>query len=292
MQRMHRTILLFLSLTFLGSPATLTAQSGDDALRAALVNAYNAWRDAVIRKDARAWAGAITRYRQTVVRNAIVSDRRVFPDAVFEIPVVPPAVEGLRLLEAQGVGPTAHLVYFGKIDMGQDKELLHDDILKLKFLRENGVWKYDSNRMTSLSNAPEVRKALQEGKRPDFLDLPEYTPPGSMPPPPPLCRVPDYRAGYKLQSVGCETTVSMNGFDFEPVQDTLDQGVIIGGLINGHNEVTLTIKKVPEAAKAIVQLRIYRLEGDSSKPGIEVLRWQSPESGVPGRITLPIEVKP
>jgi hypothetical protein len=244
-------------------------------------------------KDARAWASSITLYRQTVIRNMVVSERKTFPDAVFASDVQPPVLAGLRLLEAQAVGDTAHLVYFGRIDMGQDKELVRENLLKLKFGRENGVWKYDSNRISRMDSAPEVVKELKAGKRPDFLDSPEYTPPGSMPPPPPLCRVPDYKAGSKLQSFGYETTMSMNGITYDPVRDGLDQQILIGGLVNGHNEITLHMKPVPkpEGGKAALEIRIYKLSKDPAKPGTEVLRWQAPESGAPAKVTLPIEVK-
>lgn len=285
-------LLLVLSLFQFCLP--VRGQEEGAGLQAVLEKVYINWRDAMLRKDAQAWAASISRYRQTVIRNMVVSERQTFPDAVFASEVQPPALAGLRLLEAQAVGDTAHLVYFGRIDMGQDKELIRENILKLKFFRENGVWKYDSNRISRLDAAPEVVKELKEGKRPDFLDTPEYTPPGSMPPPPPLCRIPDFKAGCKLQSFGYETTMSMNGINYEPVQDALDQQILIGGLVKGHNEITLNIKPVPrpEGEKAALQIRVYILSKDPGKPGTEVLRWQAPESGAPAKVTLPIEVKP
>jgi len=288
-----RSLFLSLSLIFsLASQSAVAQSEPDPALRATLERAYENWRDAVIRKDARAWAAAITRYRQSVIRNSIVSERRSFPEDVFSNDLRPPALNGLRLLEAQAVRDTAHLVFFGRIDLGQDPELVKEDILKLKFLRDNGQWKFDSNRITSLKNAPDVLKTLREGGHPDFLDLPEYTPPGKAPPVPPLCRVPDYKAGYKLQSFGYATVISMNGFDYDVVQDGVAQEIIIGGLVNGHNEITLKITSVPvpKGAKATLELRLYRLSQDPSQPGREVLRWKAPESGAPAQVTLPIEI--
>ena len=286
------TLLLGFSLFQFCLP--VRAQENGAGLQAVLEKAYLRWCDAMLRKDAQAWAASISRYRQTVIRNSVVSERLSFPDAVFASEVKPPELAGLRLLEAQAVGDTAHLVYFGRIDLGQDKELIRENVLKLKFLRDNGVWKYDSNRISRLDSAPEVLKALQEGKRPDFLDTPEYTPPGTLPQVPPLCRIPDYKAGSKLQSFGYATTVSMNGVTYEPVQDGLDQQVLIGGLIKGHNEITLHIKPVqrPEGEKPVLQIRVYILPKEPGKPGTEVLRWEAPESGAPARITLPIVVKP
>ncbi|MHB1083151.1 MAG: hypothetical protein ACYC67_27410 [Prosthecobacter sp.] len=284
---------LLLGLSLLQLCPHAYAQEDEAGLQAVLEKVYYKWSDAMQRKDARAWAASITLYRQTVIRNMVVSERKTFPDAVFASDVQPPALAGLRLLEAQAVGDTAHLVYFGRIDMGQDKELVRENLLKLKFGRENGVWKYDSNRISRMDGAPDVVKELKAGKRPAFLDTPEYTPPGSMPPPPPLCRVPDYKAGSKLQSFGYETTMSMNGITYDPVRDGLDQQILIGGLVNGHNEITLHMKPVPrpEGGKAALEIRIYKLSKDPAKPGTEVLRWQAPESGAPAQVTLPIEVK-
>ncbi|WP_395748152.1 hypothetical protein [Prosthecobacter sp.] len=291
---MRQILLFFLgsALFFIGLPAF--GQEGDGELRVALEKAYLKWRDAMLRKDANAWASSISLYRQTVIRNSVVSERLPFPDAVFASEVQPPVLNGLRLLEAQAAGDTAHLVYFGKVDLGQDKELVKENLLKLKFFREKGVWKYDSNRISRLDGAPDVLKELRAGKRPDFLDSPEYTPPGSVPTLPPLCRVPDFKAGYKLQSFGYETTITMNGTKYDPAVDALDQQILIGGLVKGHNEITLNIKPVqrPEGEKASLKLRVYTISKDPGSPGTEVLRWEAPDGGAPAKVTLPIDVKP
>lgn len=290
---MRPLYLLFLGISLLCLPPSLSAQSNEATLRGELEQAYTQWCRAMSQKDAPAWAASISRYRQTIVRNSIVSERRSFPEAVFEDDVTPPSVQGLRLLEAEAVGDTAHLVYFGKIDIGQDRELVRDNLLKLRFLRENGGWKYDSNRITRLDNEPEIIQELRAGNRPDFLDSPEYTPPGKAPAIPPLCRVPDHKAGYKLQTFGYETSLSMNGFNYDPVLDALDQGILMGGLVKGHNEITLNIKPapVPKGEKASLQVRVYIISNDPAVPGKEVLRWQAPETGAPAKITLPIEIQ-
>jgi hypothetical protein len=291
---MRRVLLLLSALHLILPVGALLAQGSDADLRNALEKAYLQWRDAMIRKDAQAWAASITRYRQTVMRNSIVSERKGFPDAVFASDLRPPALGGLRLLEVQAVGETAHLVYFGKIDLGQDAELQKENILKLKFLNESGVWKFDSNRISSLASVPEVRQSLLSGERPEFLDTPEYTPPGKAPPVPPLCRVPDHKAGFKIESFGYETAISMNGFQYEPVQDGIAQEVIIGGLMKGANEINMKMKpvEVPKGGEASLQIRIYVLSSDPEKPGREVMRWVAPASGAPPEITLPIEVRP
>ena len=297
MMAAHMTLRLSLCLVaglFACLPSPAPAQSAGPELEAALVAAYGRWRDAMMRQDARAWAGAITQYRQVVTRNQLVSEKQAFPDQVFAAAGEPPKLDGLRLLEAEAVGKTAHLVYFGKVDLGQDRNLLKDTVLKLKFGFENGGWKYDSNRFTSFDTAPEALKALQAGKKADFLDTPEFTPPGTLPPVPPLCRVPEFKGGYKLQSFGYETQVLMNGFDYNPVEDALEQQVIIGGLMTGQNEITLRMSPVPvpENGKSAVQIRLYKLDvTQPDKPGVEVLRWEAPEGKAPKQITLPFTVK-
>jgi hypothetical protein len=270
------------------------AQENGEALRGVLEAAYGRWRDAIIRKDPVGWASSITRYRQTKIRNEIVSELRSFPEAVFSADLQPPPLTGLRHLEAEAAGVTAHLVYYGKVDMGQDRELLKDNLLKLRFYQEAGVWKYDSNRIISLDSVPEVRTEIVAGRRPEFLDSPEYTPPGTMPPPPPLCRVPEFKAGYKLQSFGYEAILSAGGCEHAPVQDSLEQQVLIGGLVKGRNEIRLKIRpgKVPDGEKPALQIRIYLLPNDSNLQGREVLRWQAPEGSVPAEVTLPFDVNP
>ncbi|MBK8036094.1 MAG: hypothetical protein IPK22_03035 [Verrucomicrobiaceae bacterium] len=288
-----RTLVLLTAGLLASLPSPSPAQSAEPELESALVASYGRWRDAMVRQDARAWAGAITQYRQVVTRNQLVSEKQAFPDEVFANGD-PPKLDGLRLLESEAVGKTAHLVYFGKVDLGQDRNLLKDTVLKLKFGFENGGWKYDSNRFTSFDTAPEVLKALQSGKKADFLDTPEFTPPGTLPAVPPLCRVPEFKGGYKLQSFGYETQVLMNGFDYTPVEDALDQQVIIGGLVTGQNEITLRMTPVPtpENGKSAVQIRLYKLDvTQPDKPGIEVLRWEAPDGKAPKQITLPFTVK-
>ncbi len=288
----------FFSLVFaLGFAALpVQAQNSGPQLESTLVRAYDAWREAMIGKNAQAWAAAITQYRQVVTRNEVVSDRKPFPQAVFEIPVAPPKIDGLRLLEAEAVGNTAHLIYFGKVDLGQDEDKKDKEVLlKLKFGLEGGVWKYDSNRFTGLSNAsPAEIAALRAGKRPDFLDAAEFTPPGSFPPVPALCRVPEFKGGYKLQSFGYETTLSMNGFDYGPVAHALDQQVIIGGLTSGENVITIRAKPVPaaEGQTPALKLRIYKLDAENpDQPGVQVLDWSAPASGAPAEVRLPFTVR-
>lgn len=282
----------WLCLTLTAGPAL--AQQDESVLAATLSRAYTTWRDAMIQKNPQAWAGAITTYRQTMIRNEIVNNKEGFPAAVFAAPGEPPSTDGMRLVEAQAVGTTAHLVYFGKIDGGKDAADANEVLMKLKFGLEGGRWRYDSARVTDLDSSPEVLKALREGKKPDLLDAPEFTPPGKMPPAPPLCRVPDFKGGLKLQSTGYETQVLMNGFSYDPVENGLDQQLVLGGLVAGQNEVTLRLRPVtpPDGQKPVVRIRLYKIDlTKPEQPAIEVLRWESPATGAPKEVTLPFIVR-
>lgn len=270
------------------------AQQDEAALANTLSKVYAQWREAMIRKNPQAWAAAITSFRQTTIRNEIVSSKESFPAAVFAAPGEPPKTESMRLIEAQAAGATAHLVYFGKIEGGSANAPANEVLMKLKFGLEKGLWRYDSARVTDLDSSPEVLKALREGHKPDLLDAPEFTPPGKMPPVPPLCRVPDFKGGLKLQSTGYQTRVFINGFTYDPVENGLDQQLVLGGFMAGSNDITLHIQPVstPDGQKPIVRLRLYQIDlTKPEQPAIEVLRWESPDTGAPKQVTLPFIVR-
>ena len=91
----------WLCLTLTAGPAL--AQQDESVLAATLSRAYTTWREAMIQKNPQAWAGAITTFRQTMIRNEIVSNKEAFPAAVFAAPGEPPSTDAMRLVEAQAV---------------------------------------------------------------------------------------------------------------------------------------------------------------------------------------------
>lgn len=271
---------------------TATVEAQDSALRATLERAYNQWRAAVIAKDARAWAGAVTMYRQVLTRNLIVSQRQAFPQAVFAVAVEPPDITGLRLLEVQAVGDTAHLLYFGKINMGGDPAEIPDNVLMLKFFMEKSGWKYDSSKLMKLIDQPELRAQLQKGGVPDFLDYPEFTPPGTAPAVPPLCDPPQHMAGCTLQTFGYKTKMTLNGFDYPVMTDQADKLLVIGGLKNGLNDLTLTVKPtdIPAGEERLLQVDIFVSSGKAGQPGVRVFHHESKDPKLSGTIKLPIVI--
>lgn len=284
------TPLRLLSAVLLLTVAPVAAQ--DAALTAELSRAYENWRSAMVAKDAHAWASAITSYRQVVTRNLIVSQKKSFPGAVFEVPVQPPELTGLRLLEAEAVGATAHLLLFGKVDMGGDPALIPESVLMLKFFQERGGWKFDSSKLLRLNDQPEIARQIKEGGRPDFLDWPEFTPPGTPPTVPKLCDPPEFMAGCTFQSFGYETRMRINGHDYPAMTDHAEKLFVIGGLRSGPNELVLEIKpvEVPPGEERLLQLDFFVLTGREGQAPVRVYHYEDRTGQLGGTLRLPLNL--
>lgn len=265
---------LLLVLTCLLCAATVPAQTGED-VRPALELAYARWRSAVEARDAKDWASSITMHRQVITRNMVISQGLAFPKSVFDTMLAPAETRGLRLLEAQSVGDTGHLLYFGKVNMGDAPEVIPENLLMLKFFRENGAWKFDSSKLIQLSSQPERRAKLLAGEPPDFLDLPEFTPPGKAPTPPPLAPVPDHITGCTLQSIGYETTLLVNGQEHF-VNDSIIRFFITGGLRNGGNSIQLKVKKldVPKEVEPVLAVDMFTRPESKDEKGNRVFHYE------------------
>ena len=283
----YLSLSLFLLLSL--SASVIRAQEGD--LRATLERAYKHWRTAVEAKDAPAWAASITMHRQVLTRNQIVSQGLPFPKSVFEIPLNPAETSNLRLLEAQAVGDTAHLLYFGKVNIGGDPDQIPDNLLMLKFFREKAGWKFDSNKLIQLRTQPELRAKLLSGEPPDFLDQPEFTPPGKAPEAPPVCPVPDHVTGCTLQSLGFETELKINGYEYYTTDRVL-KFFVIGGVKNGANELSLTIKPadVPAEAERLIQVDLFTQPGKTGQKGVRVFHYENKDPKFSGTVKLPFMI--
>ncbi len=140
-------------------PAICQAQ-GD--LRADLERTYGIWRTALVKKDAATWQRVTAEHRRAEVRNRIVSEKRPFPAAVFDLPAPPPTLTGLQFLDAKKNGATAKSAYFGKVDFGVGGEPT-DNLLVLSFIRGAGGWLYDKADFVNLAALPDVRAELAGG---------------------------------------------------------------------------------------------------------------------------------
>jgi hypothetical protein len=248
-----------------------------------LERVYHDWRGAMLNRNVLAWQRSTSRYRQVHTHNMIVSQRQVYPDAVFAVPMLPPDITRLKLLEAEAVGETAHLVFFGKIDMGLDREEVPENVLVLRYIKEPDGWKFDTSRMVNLEGVPDVRAGLKAGAKPEFLDDPEFTPPGKAPPVPAVCKVPQYMAAFQIESIGYETSVKINGFDYPAVKDIAINQLVIGGLNRDENAMELGIKvtPLPEGEERSLEINVMVIQPERSKEPISIYRWRTTDAAPP-----------
>ncbi|MCB1226453.1 MAG: hypothetical protein KDK99_11625 [Verrucomicrobiales bacterium] len=263
----------------------LGASRGEDssALRAELERVYHKWRGAIINKDVNAWQGSTSRYRQVQTRNLMVSQRQPYPAAVFQIPMQPPDIVTLRLLEAEAVGPTAHLIYFGKVDVGIEADEVPENLLMLRFIKDPEGWRFDSSRMVNLENAPEIRQKLKERGDADFLNDPEFNPPGTAPAVPPVCPVPDHMAAFRVEAMGYEVVLKINGFDYPPLGGVAVTQLIIGGLRQGENDVTVNIRatEVPEGEERHLLVALMVVNPDPSVKPVVISQFETSDPNPP-----------
>ena len=161
----------------------------------------------------------------------IVSQKQPFPQALFDFPLRAPEPGTLRFMKSEANGPTAHAVYFGKVDVGiPDAGEIPENLLLLKFINESGRWKFDTLRLVNLAGAPDVRASLKNGGSSGMLNSPEFVPSGIVPPPRSSCQAPDHVAALQVASLGYATVPRVNGFALPVVADAAEQHIIIGGL--------------------------------------------------------------
>jgi len=273
--RIASKLLLLCFAACLFTPATLRA-ADDEALRASLDKVYKDWRNALVARSLEDWKRSTTTYRQVVSRNLIISQGVAYPDALFDLPVAPPDVFKLKLLEVEAVGPTAHLIYYGKVDLGLgvSADKIPNNLLALKFFNENGQWKFDSSKFINLNDSPDIRTACENG-RPEFVKHPPFNPPGVLPAVPKPCGKPEKVAALRIEAMGYEVTAHVNRFDYPTVIDNATQEIIIGGLSVGDNDLVLDIKAlpVPEGEGRVLNVQAMMVGRDPKKPMIKVFDW-------------------
>ena len=260
--------------TFLLFAVALPAE--DYALRSELERTYSAWRSALAARDLTGWQRATASYRQMATRNLIVSQKQPFPDALFNLPLRPAEVTMLRFIQLKVAGNTAHVAYFGKVDLGLiDPSEIPESILILKFVKEATGWKFDTSRLLNLGGSPEIRAALKNGGNTQVLDEPSLAPSGIVPVTAQACPVPDRIGVLQVASIGYATRATVNGFEVATVQDNAEEHIVIGGLRDGENPLLLEVKEVPipDGEERHLEVNALVLTGDEKKPTIRVFEW-------------------
>ena len=231
-------------------------------------NRQHTWRNAVIRKDAATWQRVTAPHRRIEVKNLIVSEKRPFPSAVFDLPAPPPALDGLKFLEATRNGPTAKAAYFGKINFGVSGAPT-DNLLVLSFV-QGGTWLYDRADFVNLSALPEVRKELAAGNLKYLKETPEARPSGVVPPVPIEARPAKTIAKVYVFCPGREVQVQVNKISRHRFANAKEAEVVIGGAVDGPNEVQYSVKKLEGGTgKEAMTIRVYLL---SETPGVKPIK--------------------
>lgn len=235
----------------------LAVANAQDSLRPALESSYNAWRDAMIRRDAGTWQKTTAEHRRIEVKNRIVSEKRPFPAAVFALPAPPPSVKSLKFLEAKQNGATAKASYFGKIDFGVGGAPT-ENLLVLSFIRGGGGWLYDRADFVNLAALPEVRTELAAGDLKYLKETPEAQPSGVVPPTPIEARPAKYIAKVYVFCPGREVQVQINKISHHRFANAKEAEIVIGGADDGSNEVQFSTKKLAGGTgKEVMTLRVY-----------------------------------
>jgi hypothetical protein len=270
----------FFLATFLA--LTLTLHADEAELRHELEHNFSQWRAAIAAHNLADWQRTTATFRQVMTRNIIVSQKHPYPQALFDFPLRAPEVATLQYLKAVAKGPTANLIYFGKVDLGIPDAEVPENLLVLQFINESGQWKFDTLRLVNLADAPEVRTALKNGVTGGILDEPDFQPDGVAPEIPKLCHAPDYIAALQVTALGYAVTSRVNGFALPTVADRAEQHLIVGGLRDGENSLSMDIKPTPVAEGSARHLDVNAviLTNDPAKPAIRVFNWH-PESNIP-----------
>ena len=248
-------------------------------LRKGVEAGYNGWRDAVIRKDAAAWQRFTPEFRRVEVKNRIISEKRAFPAAVFDLPAPPPSIKNLKFLEAKQNGATAKASYFGKIDFGVDGTPA-DNLLVLSFVRGAGVWLYNRADFVNLAALPEVRKELAAGDLKYLKETPEAQPDGVVPHTPIEARPAKYIAKVYVFCPGREVQVQVNKISRHRSANAKESEVVIGGALDGPNEAQAAIKKLEGGTgKEAMTIRVYLMSQVQGVQPIKIFEYQVAENG-------------
>ena len=258
-----------------------TFASAQVALRPALEKTYSAWRDAIVHQDAASWQRVTATHRRVEVRNRIVSEKSPFPAALFNLPAPPPALSGLTFLEAKQNGPTATACYFGKIDFGVGGKP-SQNLLVLAFVSEGGEWRYDRADFVNLEALPEVRRELAAGELKYLKEAPETQPSGTIPPTPIEAQPAKYIAKVYVFSPGREVKVQVNKISHHRFANAKEAEIVIGGAVDGLNEVQYAISKLPGGTgNEALAIRVYLFSQVKDVKPIKAFEYQVPEHETP-----------
>lgn len=233
------------------APAPSQAQ-----LKSDLETAYNTWRQHMVRQNYEGWQKTTSAYRKVKVRNMAVSEKRPWPQSLFNQHISPPSLLPLRYIGSVVKGPTAAATYFGKVDWGIGGAP-SENAYVLLFTNERGEWKYDQARFFNLAQLPKVRERLRNNDATVLEEQDGFQPTGIIPPVPPVCPVPQYIGKIFVDCPGRIVKARINNVSDHVFEDARMAEVISGGLRNGINSIDLNVTPAPNGKPGPLNIMVY-----------------------------------
>lgn len=217
---------------------------------------YDAWREAMVKKDFVAWQKTTGSSRQMETRNRIVSQMMRYPDVLFSGPVAAPDIGKLLHSDVLVRGDTATSIYFGKADFGvSDPSQVADNFVVLSFVREYGVWKFDKLRVVKIADNSDILLQIRNRDH-RFLEGPEFQPAKTPPVVPRPVNPPDFVAEVRIRAIGYRATVEINGQHRTTVANDDGRDLVNGGLKDGNNQIRIVTESVEVDAGTVKNLEI------------------------------------
>lgn len=252
-----------------------------DTVEKDLRTTYQAWRKAILAKDEVAWRNITAPHRRMEVKNRIVSEKKPFPRAVFDLPADPADLANLKLLATKRSGATATQYYFGPIDFGTGAKA-GDNLLVLHFIGAGRQWLYDRSEFINLAALPDVRTELKEGKLDYIHQTPELQPKGEVPPTPVEVPPADIIAKVYVFCPGRDVTVQINGISSHSFSNDQTAQIVLGGAKAGANEVQFAVSGAAQNdLKEPFCVRVYLLSQVHGVKPIKAYEYQTTETQKP-----------
>lgn len=203
------------------------------------------------------------------VRNRLVSEKRPFPGAVFDLPAPPPTLGGLKVMKVSQKGATAKVSYFGKIDFGIGGDPT-ENLMVLAFINHQGRWMYDKAEFVNLAALPDVRKELAAGQTKYLDEVPEANASGVVPRTPVAVPPAKYIAKVYVYCPGRKVDMQVNQISRHEFINTRGAEIVLGGAKDGRNVVTYRVQKLPEGqGNEPIAVRVYLM---SEIPGTKPIK--------------------
>ena len=218
---------------------------------------YKTWVLSLTRGDFDMWKDSTALFRQRMVRNLAISEKKKFPDSLFrEQEMRPPSVSDLQFVGIITKGPTAAATYYGKIDFGVGGKPTNNALVLL-FAQEKSGWKFDTSRFFNLSQLPDVKARLAKGDKSLLSEQDGFQPTGIIPPLPPLCPAPHYITKVFVDCPGRKVQVKINNVSLHQFEDERKADIVSGGLQGGANSISYTIEPSPRGKPAHLVIGLY-----------------------------------